>query len=71
MLLPVDLREWVPEEDMVHFVLEGNGLSSVPAAWAAKGNRRMAVGNARLQYEATLELETGMYLSKRGTFARD
>lgn len=23
MLLPVDLREWVPEDDLVHFVIEG------------------------------------------------
>jgi hypothetical protein len=22
MLLPADLREWVPEEDLVHFVIE-------------------------------------------------
>ncbi len=32
MLLPVDLRDWVPSDDMVHFVLEaleGMGLSTL------------------------------------------
>ena len=28
MLLPVDLRDWVPEDDMVHFVLEA--IESMP-----------------------------------------
>jgi hypothetical protein len=23
MLLPADLRDWVPEDDLVHFVIEG------------------------------------------------
>jgi len=25
MLLPADLRDWVPEDDLVHFVLEAVG----------------------------------------------
>ena len=28
MLLPVDLRDWVPEDDMVHVVLEA--IESIP-----------------------------------------
>ncbi len=30
MLLPPDLREWVPEDDMVHFVIEAGAGMKLP-----------------------------------------
>ena len=32
MLLPPDLREWVPEDHLVHFIMEAVGLLDVSAA---------------------------------------
>ena len=37
MLLPPDLREWVPEDDMVHFVIESVAGMHLPTL---KINRR-------------------------------
>ena len=41
MLLPVDMREWVPNNDMVHFVLEAIeqiDLSEAQVNWRGTGN---------------------------------
>ena len=32
MLLPPDLRDWVPEDHLVHFIMEAVGLLDVSAA---------------------------------------
>lgn len=32
MLLPPDLRDWVPEDPLVHFIMEAVGLLEVSAA---------------------------------------
>ncbi len=37
MLLPPDLRDWVPDEDMVHFVIEAVAGMNLPML---KINRR-------------------------------
>ena len=34
MLLPADLRDWVPEDDLVHFVLEAVGLCPPGDLWS-------------------------------------
>ena len=34
MLLPADLRAWVPEDDLLHFVLEAVGTLSTGDFWS-------------------------------------
>ncbi len=46
MLLPVDMREWVPEDDMVHFV-----IASVVDA----DGSQLVLGVPQLQLQATVQ----------------
>ena len=48
MLLPPDLRDWVAEDDMVHFVIV-----------AVNGMRLTAGDAAKLESEASVELSSG------------
>ena len=63
MLLPPDLREWIPEDDMVHFVLEavkGVHLSNF------RINRR---GSGDRQYPPKMMLALLIYCYANGTFS--
>jgi transposase len=63
MLLPPDLRDWVAEDDMVHFVIEsvdGMGLS------ALKVNRR---GTGSAQYPPKMMLALLIYCYANGIFS--
>jgi transposase len=63
MLLPPDMREWIPEDDMVHFVLEavkGVHLSNF------KINRR---GSGDRQYPPKVMLALLIYCYANGTFS--
>ena len=50
MLLPVDLREWVPEDDLVHFVINAVDTMRLPSL---KVNRR---GSGSEQYPPQMML---------------
>lgn len=63
MLLPVDLREWVPENDIVHFVIESvdsMNLSSISV------NER---GSGSEQYPAHMMVGLLIYCYANGVFA--
>lgn len=63
MLLPVDLREWVPDDDMVHFVIEAvNGM----ALGTLKVNRR---GSGSPQYPPRMMLALLIYCYAHGIFS--
>ena len=55
MLLPPDLREWVPENDMVHFVIEAVAEMNLPTL---KINRR---GCGSEQYPPKMMLQLLIY----------
>ena len=63
MLLPPDLREWVPEDDMVHFVLEAVAGMSRPTL---KVNRR---GSGSEQYPPKMMLALLIYCYANGIFS--
>lgn len=60
MLLPPDLRDWVPEDDMVHFVLEAIGSIELPALHV---NRR---GSGSAQYPPKMMLALLVYCYANG-----
>ena len=63
MLLPVDLRDWVPADDMVHFVLEAvEGM----ALGALKVNRR---GSGSPQYPPQMMLALLICCYSRGVMS--
>lgn len=62
LLLPVDLREWVPEDDMVHFVLEA--VERVPLE-RFKYNVR---GSGSEQYHPRMMLALLIYCYANGIF---
>src|ERR1035437_1295862 len=62
MLLPVDLREWVPADDMVHFVLEA--VAGIPLSSFAV-NRR---GSGDPQYPPRTLLALLIYCYANGVF---
>lgn len=62
LLLPVDLREWVPEDDMVHFVLEA--VERVPLE-RFKYNAR---GSGSEQYHPRMMLALLIYCYANGIF---
>lgn len=62
LLLPVDLREWVPADDMVHFVLEA--VDQVPLE-AFKFNTR---GSGSKQYHPQMMLALLIYCYANGVF---
>ncbi len=62
MLLPPDLREWVPEDDMVHFVLEA--VKGVPLS-SFQVNQR---GSGDQQYPPRMMLALLIYCYANGVF---
>ena len=63
MLLPVDLRDWVPEDDMVHFVLEA--IEAMPSTDFAV-NRR---GSGSPQYPPQMMAALLVYCYSQGVFS--
>ena len=63
MLLPPDLREWVPEDDMVHFVIEA--VQSMKLS-TLKYNRR---GSGSAQYPPRMMLALLIYCYANGLFS--
>ena len=62
MLLPPDLREWVPSDDMVHFVLEA--VADIPLS-AFQVNRR---GSGDRQFPPRAMLALLIYCYANGVF---
>ncbi len=62
LLLPIDLREWVPADDMVHFVLEA--VEQVPLA-RFQVNKR---GSGSKQYHPRMMLALLVYCYANGVF---
>jgi transposase len=62
LLLPIDLREWVPEDDLCHFVLEAVSHVSVSRF---KVNSR---GSGSAQYHPHMMLALLIYCYANGTF---
>ena len=63
MLLPPDLRDWVPEDHLVHFIMEAVGLLDVSAA---RINHR---GSGSEQYPPSMMLGLLIYCDASGTFS--
>lgn len=63
MLLPPDLRDWVPDEDMVHFVIEAVTGMNLPTL---KINRR---GCGSEQYPPKMMLQLLIYCYANGIFS--
>ncbi|MCK4514004.1 MAG: IS1182 family transposase [Spirochaetaceae bacterium] len=63
MLLPVDLREWIPANDMVHFVL--GAVEAMPLS-TLKVNRR---GSGSPQYPPHMMAALLIYCYSQGVFA--
>jgi len=63
MLLPPDLRDWVPDEDMVHFVIEAVAGMNLPTL---KVNRR---GCGSEQYPPKMMLQLLIYCYANGIFS--
>ncbi len=63
MLLPPDLREWVPDEDMVHFVIEAVAGTNLPTL---KINRP---GCGSEQYPPKMMLQLLIYCYANGIFS--
>lgn len=63
MLLPVDLRDWVPEDDLVHFVISAVEKLSLPSM---KVNER---GSGSRQYPPRVMLELLIYCYANGVFS--
>ena len=63
MLLPVDLKDWVPEDDLVHFVISAIETMKLPAM---RVNRR---GSGSKQYPPTMMLTLLVYCYSMGIFS--
>jgi transposase len=63
MLLPPDLRQWVPEDDMVHFVLEA--VRGVPLSIFQINHR----GSGSRQFPPRMMLALLIYCYANGTFS--
>jgi len=63
LLLPPDLRQWVPEDDIVHFVIEA--VDRMPLT-SLKVNRR---GTGSEQYPPRMLLALLIYCYASGTFS--
>jgi len=63
MLLPVDLRQWVPEDDLVHFVIEAVDSMALPSMGI---NRR---GTGSEQYPPRMMLALLIYCYANGIFS--
>jgi len=63
MLLPVDLREWIPQDDLVHFVINAVEMMSLPGLSV---NPR---GSGSKQYPPRMMLALVIYCYANGLFA--
>jgi transposase len=63
MLLPVDLRDWVPEDDLVHFVIEA--VKTLPTAEFVVNER----GTGYAQYPPSMMLALLIYCYANGIFS--
>jgi transposase len=63
MLLPADLREWVPEDDLVHFVIEA--VRSLPTGEFVVNER----GTGYAQYPPSMMLALLIYCYANGIFS--
>ena len=63
MLLPADLRDWVPEDDLVHFVLEA--VRTLPTGQLASNER----GTGYAQYPPSMMLALVIYCYANGIFS--
>src|SRR6516165_7021425 len=63
MLLPADLRDWVPEDDLVHFVLEA--VRTLPTGQLALNER----GTGYAQYPPSMMLALVIYCYANGIFS--
>ena len=63
MLLPADLREWVPEEDLVHFVIEA--VETLATGEFVVNER----GTGYAQYPPSMMLSLLIYCYANGIFA--
>ena len=63
MLLPPDLRQWVPDDDMVHFVIEAVNAMKLASL---KVNRR---GTGSAQYPPKMMLALLIYCYANGIFS--
>lgn len=63
MLLPVDLREWIPQDDLVHFVINAVETMSLPGLCV---NPR---GSGSKQYPPRMMLALVIYCYANGLFA--
>ena len=59
MLLPADLREWVPEEDLVHFVIEA--VETLPTGEFVVNER----GTGYAQYPPSMMLQLAHLLLRQ------
>jgi len=63
MLLPADLRDWVPEDDLVHFVIEA--VKTLPAGEFVVNGR----GTGYAQYPPSMMLALVIYCYANGIFS--
>src|SRR4029077_10892073 len=63
MLLPADLRDWVPEDDLVHFVIEA--VKTLPAGEFVVNER----GTGYAQYPPSMMLASLIYCYANGIFS--
>ena len=63
MLLPADLRDWVPEDDLVHFVIEA--VKSLPISEFVVNER----GSGHAQYPPSMMLALLIYCYANGIFS--
>jgi transposase len=63
MLLPVDLRDWIPEDDLVHFVIHAVETMELPSL---RVNSR---GTGSRQYPPTMMLALLIYCYANGMFS--
>jgi transposase len=63
MLLPADLRDWVPEEDLVHFVIEA--VKTLPTGEFVVNERGTGYG----QYPPSMMLALLIYCYANGIFS--
>jgi transposase len=63
MLLPADLRDWVPEDDLVHFVIEA--VKTLPTGEFVVNER----GTGYAQYPPSMMLALLIYCYANGIFS--
>lgn len=63
LLLPPDLRDWVPEDDLVHFVIQA--VEGLPGHWFRVNER----GSGNAQYPPSMMLALLVYCYANGIFS--